>query len=58
LSDSDDRHAFLNAAPRERKRLLRNRIAADFAAGRTVVVDGWVLAEAEALLAALVACYS
>jgi hypothetical protein len=34
---------------------LRTRIRADFSAGRTVTVDGWVLADTEARLYALAA---
>jgi len=34
---------------------LRSRIREDFSAGRTVTVDGWVLADTEAKLYALAA---
>ncbi len=37
----------------DRGRRIRERIAADFAAGRVVILDGWVLAATEARLCAL-----
>jgi len=41
----------LGTAPRA----LRHRSAADFQAGRTVEVDGWVIARCEAALSQLIA---
>jgi hypothetical protein len=49
------RRRFLHSSLLGRKRILRRRIAADFEAGRTAEVDGWLLAETEARLAGLVA---
>ncbi len=55
LASASQRRAFLAAAPVRRRRMLRERIAADFAAGRTVELDGWILAETETLVAAVLA---
>lgn len=55
LPNPAHRRAFMAATTAGRRRLVRLRIGADFAAGRTAEVDGWVLAETEALLAGLIA---
>ncbi|HEU4620082.1 MAG TPA: hypothetical protein VFV10_18745 [Gammaproteobacteria bacterium] len=55
LPEPEQRRAFAVSALDARTRMLRERIDADFGAGRTAEVDGWVLAETEALLAALAA---
>ncbi len=55
LPGACERGAFLVAAPARRRQLLRERIAEDFAAGRTMEVGGWVLAETESLVAAMLA---
>jgi DNA-binding IclR family transcriptional regulator len=43
------------ASPAALRRRMAARLRADFAAGRTIVLDGWLLAESEARLCALVA---
>ncbi len=40
------------------RRAVGRRIRADFAAGETVVLDGWVMARTEGRIAALAACGS
>lgn len=50
-----ERDRWIGAALDERRRLLANRVAGDFRAGRVVDLDGWILAEAEARLCALAA---
>jgi hypothetical protein len=52
---ADDDVGWLCASVDERRRRLAARVADDFAAGRVVELDGWVLAEAEAKLCALAA---
>jgi hypothetical protein len=42
-----------NTFPWIRRRLLDEQIRDDFAAGRVVVINGWVLSEIEARLCAL-----
>jgi hypothetical protein len=54
---ADDYAGWLWANVDERRRRLAARVADDFAAGRVVELDGWVLAEAEAKLCALAALY-
>jgi hypothetical protein len=49
------RHAFMTAPPGRRIEMLSSLVAADFEAGRTAEVGGWILARTEARLAALVA---
>lgn len=44
-----------DAAPQERRRLVLERVAADFAAGEVTEVEGWILARTEADLAILAA---
>jgi hypothetical protein len=55
LPTAEQRLAFIGSSRDERRRIVRRRIAADFTARRTFDVDGWVLAQTETLLAALVA---
>jgi hypothetical protein len=51
------RHAISNSQHRQfpwiRRRSIKEQIRDDFAAGRTVVVNGWVLSETEARQCAL-----
>lgn len=46
------REALATGCPTTRKGLVQDACAADFAEGRSVVVDGWVLSETEANLCA------
>lgn len=55
LPDRAARRAFLAAGEDERRRIVLRRIAADFDAGRVVVVDGWVLSRTEAAFSAVAA---
>jgi hypothetical protein len=49
------RRAFLDATGDKRRRIIEACVAEDFAASRIAEVDGWVLAETEAILCAVVA---
>ncbi|MBN1240224.1 MAG: hypothetical protein JXB36_17100 [Gammaproteobacteria bacterium] len=51
------RRDFLAAGTERRRRIIETRVAADFAAGRVTIVNGWVLAQTEAALCAVVAAY-
>jgi hypothetical protein len=55
LAASPALEPVLRASRRGAAALLRQAVAEDFQRGNTVVVDGWVLAAAEARLCALVA---
>jgi hypothetical protein len=46
------RAALASDCPTTRRQLVQDQCAQDFAAGRTVTVDGWVLSETEAGLCA------
>jgi hypothetical protein len=55
LAFIDDVAAKAAHAGRTPGRILRELRSADFSAGNTIVLDGWIVAEAEVLLGAAVA---